>query len=139
MALPVTDFVVNGRDYKTTLLPARAGLILMPKIIALLGRENTTIMLAAGEKGLAKLLANPETMGAMLHEISTKATEDNGLLLLHEVMRHTTCKQIQASESVVEASVYDNFDTHFAGDYLDLFTVAIHAARASFTKPSSAK
>lgn len=137
--LPKTSFSHNGRDYTTTLLPALEGLVIMPKIIVLFGREITSLILVTPEPKLRELLGDMEVLGGFLHTISKNAADNNGLLLLHEILRYTTCKQIQLANSVVEASVYDNFSTHFAGEYMDLFTVAILAARASFTKPSSAK
>lgn len=139
MALPITEFTVNGRAYKTTLLSARAGLVMMPKIIALFGREITTLLLTAGEEGLPKLLSDPETQAAVLHTVSKNALNDDGLLLLHEMMRHTTYRATLAGGNEVDASVYEQFDELFSGEYLDLFTVALRVARASFAKPSSAK
>lgn len=136
MTLPTTSYTVNGRDYTTRLLPARDGLVLMPKIIALLGKEITTMILISPGDQLSALMQDMEVVGSMLHAVSEKAASDNGLLLLHELLRHTTCKQVQLANGMMELSVYENFDTHFAGEYMDLFTVAIHAARASFTKPS---
>jgi hypothetical protein len=141
MSLPVTEFKHGGRDYKTTLLSARAGLVLMPKIIVLFGKSITTLLLSTDEKGLNKLLADGETLAAMLHTISTNALEGDGegLLLLHEMMRHTTYRLTLAEGNVVDGSVYQDFDALFSGEYMDLFTVAIQIARASFAKPSSAK
>lgn len=139
MALPVTDFTHAGRQYRTTLLTARAGLSLMPKIIVLFGREVTTLLLTTDEKGLTALMSNGEATAAMLHTISKNAAQDDGLQLLHELMRHTSYKLTLADGQVVDASVYDHFDELFSGEYLDLFTVAIRVARASFAKPSSAK
>jgi hypothetical protein len=139
MGLPITEYVVDGRDYKTTLLPATQALVLMPKIIALLGKEITTLVLASGEDGLQQLLSNPEILASMLHTISKNAAESNGLLLLHEIVRHTSCKQVQMASGLMEAPLYEAFDGHFAGDHTHLFKVCIFAARASFTKPSPGK
>jgi hypothetical protein len=143
MALPVTEFKVGGREYKTTLLTARAGLVMMPKIIALFGREVTTLFLASGDEKAGSLLKNPEVQAAMLDTVGKNAADNDGLLVLHELMRHTTYKATLTHGTTtpveVDASVYDNFDELFAGDYLVLFTVAMEVARASFVKPSSVK
>lgn len=141
MALDVTDFTHAGREYKTTLLPATKGLVLMPKIIVLFGRELTTLMLSTDGSGLGRLLADPEVLANALYTISQNALRNDGegLLLLHEMMRFTTYKTVLAGGNVVDASVYTDFDLLFSGEYMDLFTVAIHVARASFAKPSSAK
>lgn len=133
--LPTTSFSVDGRDYATTLLPAREALVLLPKLGALIGRDLVSLMLATKDLDSASLLEDPETLGAIISTVAENAAKGNGLLLLHELMRHTTCKQIQLANSVVEASVYDAFDTHFAGEYMHLINVAIQVARASFIKP----
>jgi len=143
MALPTTSFptasfTVNGRDYTTRLLPASDALVLMPKIVKLMGRQVFMIFMATSETGLAALLADRETLGSIIFTICENAADNDGLLLLREMMRYTTCKQIQLANSQIEASVFDNFDQHFAGDLLDLGTTAIHVGRASFTKPSPA-
>jgi hypothetical protein len=141
MALPFTEFTHAGREYRTTLLSARAGLVMMPKIVVLFGREVTTLLLSTSEAGLGKLLADGETLAAMLHTISQNALagDGEGLLLLHELMRHTTYQLTLNGGNIVDAEVYRDFDQLFAGEYMDLFTVAIQVARASFAKPSSAK
>jgi hypothetical protein len=139
MALPVTEFKVGGREYKTTLLTARAGLVMMPKIIALFGREVTTLFLASGDEKAGALLKNPEVQAAMLDTVGKNAADNDGLLVLHELMRHTTYRATLAGGNEVDASVYECFDELFAGDYLVLFTVAMEVARASFVKPSSVK
>jgi hypothetical protein len=138
MSLPTTNFAVDGRTYTTTLLPATQALVLMPKLIALFGKELTSLLLAAKDANIEALLDDPETLGAVVTTIAKNAAENNGLLLLHELMRHTTTKIVLAGGSQVEASVFDNFDTHFAGDYLHLINVAVQVARASFIKPSAA-
>jgi hypothetical protein len=141
MGLPVTEFTHAGREYKTTLFPATHGLVMMPKIIVLFGREITTLLLSTDEAGLKKLLEDRETLAAMLHTISKNAVagDGEGLLLLHEMMRQTTYKATLAGGNIVDASVHGDFDLLFSGEYMDLFTVAIRVARASFAKPSSAK
>jgi hypothetical protein len=141
MALPVTEFQVGGREYRTTLLTARAGLVMMPKMIVLFGRDIVGIMLSTSEDQLAKLLADTETLANTLCTISENALAGDGagLLLLHEMTRHTTYKATLAGGNEVDASVYEQFDELYSGEYLDLFTVAIRVARASFAKPSSVK
>lgn len=146
MALPTTTYTVKGREYTTTLLPASESLVLLPRIITLLGKELTQLLLATDNKPpapgvkspLEVLLADPEVMAATFHTICTNAMKQggDGLLLLRDIVRHTTCKHVQLAESIGEAPLIDAFDEHFAGELMDLMLVCIYAARASFTKPS---
>jgi hypothetical protein len=136
-------------------LPATEALVLLPKIVTLLGRDIATLLLqtastpapadpdapadAPAVSMLAKLLSDPEVTVSMFCTVCTNAVEvGNGMLLLREILRRTTCKQVRVSNGVMELSVYDAFDEHFAGELSHLLRVAIHAARASFTKPSPA-
>ena len=136
MALPTTTFTVDGKSYTTRLLPARDALVLMPKLIVLLGRDITGLFLASKDVDPGTLLENPEVLASIVATIAEKAVESDGLLVLHDLMRFTTFPLTLAGGNVVQASLFDNFDEHFAGDYIHLIKVAVEVGRASFTKPS---
>lgn len=134
MALPTHTYKVGDHTYTTRLLTASASLAMLPRIVCLLGQELTQLVLGTGGNGLDKLLANPEVIGAMMHTISSNAVEQgDGLLLIRDLLAHTT---VGLEVGEVSLSHTDVFDSHFAGNLGNLLLVAMHAARASFTKPS---
>ena len=140
MALPTTTFTVSGKTYVTELMPATEALIFLPKLVTLLGRHVVTMLLTTPPEELEKAMADGEMLAGILHQMSVNAVEiGNGLLLFHEMTRRTICKHVQMSNGPAEAPLYDAFDMHFAGKLMDLFTVIMHVARASFTEPSAAK
>lgn len=142
MALPVTHFTHDGRDYYTTLLPASEALVLLPKLIAAFGDGVTSVLLAVkpGETASAiESLSDPLILGPLLQHIASACANNSGLLILRDVLRHTECAQIKLDGgTILRASVFDNFDHHFAGDLGNMLAVCIKAAQASFAKPSGA-
>jgi hypothetical protein len=139
MSLPITEHSAHGHEYKTHLMPASESLVVLPKLIVLLGKNNTALLLATPGDKLGKLLEEPEVLAAIFHTISTNAADNNGLLVMREIMRRTTVKVTLASGTAVDASLYEQFDTHFAGRLMEMFEVFIAVARASFTAPSPGK
>jgi hypothetical protein len=140
MALPTTTFTVSGKTYVTELMPATEALTVLPKLVMLLGRPTTTMLLSTDKEELDAAMKDMDVVAGMLHEASVNAVKmGNGFLLFHELTRRTVCKHVQMSNGIGEAPLYDAFDGHFAGELMEMFMVAMHVARASFTKPSAAK
>ncbi len=140
MALPKHTYQVAGFTYTTPLMTASASLAMLPRIVCLLGQEVTQLVLGTAPTGLETMLANHEVVGAMLHTISTNAVaQGDGLLLLRDLLACTTVK-LDVGDDVGDVRLADVyvFDEHFAGRLGDLLLVAMHAARASFMKPSQA-
>jgi hypothetical protein len=136
MALPIVKFSIDGKDYASQLWPAREALVLLPKIIHLVGKEVFSLILSQDDLALEKLAENSEVVAALVCTLSERAVaQDDGLLLFAELMRRTTCAQIETESGKTEANVYDHFDNHFAGDIIGLIKVAVAVARASFAKP----
>lgn len=127
---------VGERDFATMPMPATEALRVLPEIIRLLGHELTMLWLMADEKGgegkggIEALLSNREVMSKAISTICTNAGPD-GLTVIRDLMRHTNMAE---GERVVK--VYDVFDELFAGDIGGMMSVAAHALRASFTRPS---
>lgn len=128
-------YSVEGRDFATMPMPATEALRVLPEIIRLLGEDLTALWLMADEeaaegKGIEALLSNREVMARAISTICTNAGPE-GLIVIRELLRHTT---MTAGDGVV--NVHDVFDELFAGDIAGMLSVAAHALRASFTRPS---
>lgn len=138
-AIKEHKFEIDGHRYKCRTFPASEGLVILPQIIALLGEEVANLIFGTGEEALAELLKNPKVYTAILIKISERAKEDDGFLVLKDLMRYTTYLRKHVEENgkeiVHEENVQDIFDTHFAADYLHLLNVAAEVARASFGGP----
>lgn len=126
---------IDDKSYSCKTFPATEGLIILPKLITLLGEEVTNLVFGTDDDQLQELMGNPKVLGAMLVKISERVSEVDGLLVLKELLRYTTCEQVKVGEAEISASVYDRFDTHFAGDYMHLLQVVQWVARASFANP----
>lgn len=136
---------IDGKKYKCKTFPTSEGLVILPKIISLLGEKIANLVFAAGEEGMASLMEDQKTMAAIMVNIAERAEENDGLLVLRDLMKYTTyMRRHQEPKSkdnpnpaVVEISesVYNNFDTHFAGNYMHLLNVGMWVGRASFGNP----
>jgi len=135
------QYSIGGLNYATTPLPAGEALVFMPRIIRLLGKELTALWLMSDEKasegarGIEALLEDREVMARAISTISENAVnEEGGLGILREIMRYTVVELVAGE---VPVKVLDVFDNHFAGDPLSMMSVAAHALRSSFTRPSA--
>lgn len=131
---------IDGKLYRCKTFTASEGLVLFPRLVALLGEEMVNLVLATGDRQLADLLGDRKVVAAMMVKISERAAEDDGLLVLREVLKHTVYvrrHQEPGAKAPVEVpeSVYKTFDEHFAGDYMHLLNVCIWVGRASFGAP----
>lgn len=135
--MPLKKFteVIDDISYTTTMLPATQGIIIMPKLIDLLGETAMTLLIATSEQQKDVLLNDDETKAALISSIAERAAEDNGLLIVKELLKHTTCDKIQIGDNFVTGNVHENFDDHFAGRYMHLVNVALWVGRVSFAGP----
>lgn len=138
--LPKTRHSHAGRDYETQLMAASDALRLLPRIMRVFGAPLMQLLSASDgdtEAALAQL-GKGSAVITLAREISEVCAADpDALLVLRDVLRYTECDQVKlAGGTLVKASVYENFDTHFAGAYGELMAVAVQAAQASFVKPS---
>jgi len=117
--------VIDGVEYTTKTLAASDGLRILPKIVALL----------ADEKDRDQLLRDPKVLGAMITEISRSAAEDDGLLVLKDLLKTTTSNLVRIGDAEVPGSVHTHFDHHFAGRYRHLVEVCMWVGRVNFTGP----
>lgn len=124
--------VIDGATYITTMLPATDGLKIMPKLIALLGQTGMELLLATSDDDKEKLMADPAVKAALMSSIAERAAEDEGLMVIKDLMKSTTCDKIKVGDNFVTDSVYENFDDHFAGRYMHLINVAMWVGRVSF-------
>jgi len=127
--------VIDGKSYSCQTFPATEGLIILPKLLAMLGEEVANLVFATNDEQLDGLMDSPKVLAAMMVKISEKAAENDGLLVLKDLLKYTSCEQVKVGDAEIPQSVYDRFDSHFAGEYLHLFKVVGWVARASFGNP----
>jgi hypothetical protein len=127
--------VIDGKTYTCKTFPATEGLVILPKLISVLGEAVTNLVFGVDDAELAEAMSNPKIIGAMLVKISERVSENDGLLVLKELLAYTSCDQVKVGDAEINQSVYDRFDSHFAGDYMHLINVVSWVARASFGNP----
>ena len=127
--------VIDGKSYSCKTFPASEGLVILPKLITVLGEAVTNLVFGVEDDELAEAMSNPKIIGAMLVKISEGVAENDGLLVLRDLLKYTTCEQVQVGDAQIPQSVYERFDTHFAGEYMHLINVTTWVARASFGNP----
>ena len=126
---------IDNKEYSCKTFPATEGLVLLPKLIALMGDKVANLIFYTDDEQQKELVENPKTGIAIMVQISERAAENDGLLIIKEVLKYTRCKQCRVGDAEVEASVYETFDHHFAGAYGHLFKVFSWVARVSFENP----
>lgn len=126
---------IDGITYTTTTLPATDGLRIMPKLVDLLGETGMALLLATSDEEKESLMENAEITAALMSSIAERAAENDGLLVIKDLLASTKCDKIQIGDNFIEGSVAENFDDHFAGRYMHLIRVAIWVGRASFGEP----
>lgn len=125
---------IEGIAYTTTTLPASVGLVIAPKLLALLGEKVAALLFATHGEGsmVEELLQDPKVQGQILASIADKVAATDGLLIVRDLLQTTECNQIKIGETHIQGSVADHFDSHFAGRYGHLFRVALWVARINF-------
>lgn len=128
---------INGTAYKCKTFPASEGLVILPKIISLVGDKVTNLMFGVGDEGIESLMEDKKVMMQIMVNIAERAEQNDGLLVLRDLMKYTTFTETFTDPATKEVngldrSVYDKFDEHFAADYMNLMNVAMWVGRASF-------
>jgi len=127
---------IDGKVYHTKTFPASEGLVILPKLMALLGDSVVSLIFGVEESQLDKLFSDPKIVGAVIVDVAKRASEGDGVLVLRDLLKYTDCDQVDIGAAApVKGSVHEWFDNHFAGDYLHMLNVCVWVARVSFGKP----
>lgn len=131
---------IDGKLYKCKTFPASDGLRLLPRIISLLGEEVANLVFSVDDDGMSVLMGDGKVRAAIMVKIAERAEENDGLLVLRDLMKYTTFVREHEEKGApapveVPTPLLDIFDEHFAGDYLHLLNVAMWVGRASFGNP----
>ena len=128
--------VIDGKQYTTKTLPASEGLALMPILINMLGEQVANLILATNDEQQKELLKDPKIVSKALMAVAKQAAQEGGMMAFKDLLRHTQCDAIRVGDTTIEGSVFDRFDSHFAGEYKHLFSVAWFVIRKNFIDPS---
>ena len=132
---PVASTEIDGLVYTTKLFPTTEGLIIMPKLADLLGESGLAIVIGAAQNPVEALSGDAGILAPILGNIASRAAENNGLLVIKELLQYTSCKNIKIGSNEVAGDVITHFDEHFQGRYMHLMKLAVWVARASFVRP----
>lgn len=127
--------VIDGISYTTTMLPARQGLAILPKLIALFGEPVLKLMFAADADQRAELIRDPKVMASILHSMAASASDGDGLLVIQDLFNATEADKVRIGDTTVSGNVAVHFDDHFAGKYGHLMNVALWVASVNFLGP----
>lgn len=127
--------VFDGVSYTTKTLPASAGLVIMPKLMALFGEALVGLFFATEDEDREALLGDPKVLAAIISSIAEKAAETDGLMVLKDLLVSTTADAVRIGEAEVPASVHVHFDHHFAGRYRHLVEVCLWVGQCNFMAP----
>lgn len=120
----VGPFEIDGLRYTSTKLPATVGLELIPRITALLGAAFKPLALGSVE-GIS-----PE----ILIRIADRAMRDGLPALAKDLLSRVEVNELAGIKS--SGKVVDDFDDHFAGEYMHLLRVCLFALVHNFRGPS---
>jgi len=135
VSTPKQSKSIDGITYTTQLFPTTDGLILMAKLGDLLGETGLAVVIGAATDPSKSLAGEASLLAPMLGNIASRAAENDGLLVIKDLLRYTKCDKIKIGSNEVTGSAYDHFDDHFQGRYMHLMRVAVWVARASFVGP----
>jgi hypothetical protein len=129
--------VIGGHEYVCETFPASEGLVLLPKLLALLGDDVAKLVFSTSEEQQAQIFGSADLLAGILVRVSERAAENNGLLLVRDCFARTKCTTGKVGDAVVEIDLGDvrRFDSHFAGKYGHLFEVFAWIVRLSFGSP----
>lgn len=121
------DYEINGVHYRTTALPAKQALDVLPRLLVLVGHDLLKLILA-DDSTIDRALASLDTrVGLMLH-VAEKA-QAGELGVLAELFSDTQIRDASGQWQPLD------FDDHFAGDLGTLFSATVQAVIGSFTRP----
>lgn len=129
----IHNTTIDGVTYTTKTLPASAGLVILPKLLSLFGEPVLKLFFVADQAEKEALLKDPQVVASILHNISKNAAEDDGLLVVKDLLVNTSADKVKVGDTDIEAAIPSHFDTHFQGRYGHLFQVAMWVASVNFT------
>ena len=129
--------VIGGHEYVTDTFPASEGLVLLPKLLALLGEDVARLVFSTSDEQQAQIFSSADLLAGILVKVSERAAANDGLLLVRDCFAHCRCTTGKIGEATVEIDLGDvrRFDAHFAGKYGHLFEVFAWIVRLSFGSP----
>lgn len=122
---------IDGVQYKIRTLPTTVGLVVLPKIIAMVG-EPVVKLLTTDDETREELFESPAVIAAVLMAMAKNAAETDGLLVVKDLMAGLEADKVRIGEAEVAGSVEQHFDTHFAGRYKHLASVVMWLMSAHF-------
>lgn len=128
--------VIDGITYTTNTFAATQGLIVGAKLARLVDASAVgEALLAVDVENVESALANPALMLDLVLSAAKSVSPEEFVDTLKTLIVHVTADKVSIGDAVVPGSVFDHFDTHFAGRYDHLLDVVVWAARAGFIKP----
>jgi hypothetical protein len=127
MARSTHDYEINGVRYRTTALPAKQALDVLPRLLVLLGADLLKLILA-DDSTIDKAIADEDLRVGLLLHVAEKA-QAGELTVLADLFTDTAILAADGSWQPLD------FDEHFAGDLGTLFSATVQAAIGSFTRP----
>lgn len=125
---------IDGITYTAKTMPATVGLVILPKLIAMVGEPIVKLM--TSEKEVRdELVKSPAVLAAVLTSIATSAAKTDGLLVVKDLLAGVECDKVRIGETEVPGSADTHFDTHFAGRYKHLAEVAMWVITCNFVAP----
>ena len=121
------DYEIDGVHYRTTALPAKRALDVLPRLLTLAGADLLKLILADDDT-IGKALADLDTRVGLALHISARA-QDGELAVLAELFADTLIRDAAGEWQPLD------FDDHFSGDLHTLFAASVQAAIGSFTRP----
>lgn len=121
------DYEIGGVHYRTTALPAKQALDVLPRLLVLVGADLLKLILADDDT-IDKALADLDTRVGLALHISSHA-QNGELAVLAELFSGTAVRDAAGAWQPLD------FDDHFAGDLHTLFAASVQAAIGSFTRP----
>ena len=129
---------IDGITYTVRKLPATTGLMVGAEIAKLVGDEDViALFLAANKEERASLADNPKVVGKVIARLAENLNEST-LGAIKKLTHGMTADKVfrPGVEKPIPGNVFDNFDTHFAGRYRHLWSVASFAFEVNFRGPT---
>jgi hypothetical protein len=126
--------LIDGISYTTTTFSAMEALVVAPKLFKILPGEVVGLMFATDESQRAKVMESPQVVGQIMANIATRAAEDDGLLVLVELLANTSADKVRIGAADVPGKLASHFDSHFTHHGLGhMFRVAQWVGQVNFT------
>lgn len=127
---------IEGITYTTNTFPATQGLVVGAKLARLVDASAVgEALLGADVSNVEGTLSNPALMLDLILSAAKAVSPEELVSTIKTLLTHVEADKVTIGDAVVPGSVYEHFDTHFAGRYDHMLDVVVWAARAGFTKP----